>query len=184
MAIVKKVSHSGSDSLSSLGGHIRIEDAKDRLIAFDGENILALFGRDSTGKVVVKTAKEGYDADTATDEQLIFNSNQNILKIAATGVASITTSTISDSLVIPHSLGSVKAAQVFEIDYPSVGTSQPLPITRTVFNGAPGSENMVMVSKLDFYVDDNNLVINIDSIVGNALHTFRYYLFQETADVT
>lgn len=62
-------------------GKVFIDDAKDRMIAYDGANNLALFGKDDAGEVVVKVAKPGFDANNAAPENLIFNSSQNVFKI-------------------------------------------------------------------------------------------------------
>jgi hypothetical protein len=67
-------------------------------------------GQDSTGATVVKIAKAGYDAKTATDDQLIFNSNQNVFKIVSKIQSNIpafswvAATSASSLLTIPHGL--------------------------------------------------------------------------------
>lgn len=56
----------------------------------DGNTNILSIGQDSTGKYSMKVAKTGFDAYNATDDQLVFNSNQNNLKVLATGTAFFT----------------------------------------------------------------------------------------------
>jgi hypothetical protein len=45
--------------------------------------------------MVVKVAKTGFDANSATDDQLIFNSSQDVLKVAEVGTATIASTVCS-----------------------------------------------------------------------------------------
>jgi hypothetical protein len=81
MALDKDVSYTGQQQVDTLSSKVRIEEGKGRLLAFDGSNNLGLFGYDDAGQVVVKIAKSGFDANSAGDSDLIFNSNQNVFKI-------------------------------------------------------------------------------------------------------
>lgn len=57
-----------------------------RIIANDGANNIGLFGFDDAGNMVVKVAKTGFDANSATNDNLIFNSAQDVFKITETGL--------------------------------------------------------------------------------------------------
>lgn len=84
MALIKQVAYEGDNSVSSHGGNVRLDEGAGRLVAFDGQNNVGLFGFDSAGRVVVKVAKPGFDAASAEDDELIFNSQQNVLKVIDT----------------------------------------------------------------------------------------------------
>lgn len=60
-------------------GKVTTKDSK--IIGNDGTNNVGLFGFDDAGDMVVKVAQAGFDANSATDAQLIFNSQQDVFKI-------------------------------------------------------------------------------------------------------
>lgn len=55
----------------------------------DGSNQRLLIGPDSTHADVIKISKPGYDASTAADANLIFNSGQNLFKILEVKTATV-----------------------------------------------------------------------------------------------
>jgi hypothetical protein len=61
----------------------KVTTKNSQIIANDGSNNIGLFGFDDAGKMVVKVAKTGFDANNATNDQLVFNSSQNVFKIVA-----------------------------------------------------------------------------------------------------
>lgn len=90
----------GKRVTNALGGQLRIEEDNGRIVVVDlatGQHIM-LIGADLTGQVIIKIAKVGYDVFTATNDQLVFNSGQDILK-----VASIVTGSISVSFPVHNS---------------------------------------------------------------------------------
>lgn len=100
----------------------RIQMQNSQILALDSNNnAVALFGTDSTGNNVVKVAKTGYDARTATGNNLIFNSNQDVFKIAnkiqySTGTIAATLSTnyyISQTYTIPHGLSYTPIVNIY-----------------------------------------------------------------------
>jgi hypothetical protein len=62
-------------------GDLRIEYQNGRMIVSKNTIDLMLAGKDDQGNVVVKIALDGIDVKTASDDQLIFNSAQNVLKV-------------------------------------------------------------------------------------------------------
>ncbi len=117
MAIIDKSQYKGQNSVEVLGGQLRIEEGNGRLIVRNNNYNVALFGLDDAGKVVVKVAKDGYNADTATDAQLIFNSSQNVFKIVvsatATRLVPSLTAGATDTLTIPHNLGYIPSVMAY-----------------------------------------------------------------------
>lgn len=81
-----------------------------RIIANDGTNNVGLFGFDDAGNMVVKVAKPGFDANSATNDQLIFNSQQDTFKIVNKLTANFTTTCAgfgqnNTLFSVTHSLG-------------------------------------------------------------------------------
>lgn len=117
----------------------------------------------------IRIAKEGIDVVDATDDQLIFNSAQNVLKIVKTGTTTIPASgSTLASVTVTHSLGfspGVMAYLVLDVDqyiplnYSANGFSIYSLITPTT------------VRFLESSVSPITLPIDI-----------KYYLLQETAN--
>lgn len=181
MAVVKNVSHKGNDSVSTLGGHVRLEEGQGRLVAYDGSNNLGLFGFDDAGKVVVKVAKEGFDANSASDDNLIFNSNQNIFKINTTGTVSINADTLNTAkaAVIEHSLPQPPFVLVY-VTTPFLGPNTLSLVPYYQF----GNTNYGYDVAALIWVDNTYVHFQVDLVrgVGNlGVYTFRYYILQESA---
>lgn len=168
-------------------------DAQGQLIN-DGTNDRVLIGFQKGGfgtkDLGIKVSKEGYDVKTATDDQLIFNSSQNVFKVALTGSQTVTGSSAlvygtPQTTTIAHNLGVVPAFQVY------VNPSSPI----SGFQGGHGLTNLpltyfvsgVMVLLLQARADSTNLYLDIMNTNSGTddLHlyswTFKYYLLQETA---
>lgn len=78
---------SSSHTTSVLG---KQSDGSNSLKFFDASNIgLAQFGNFASGGIALKIAQAGIEVGTATNDQLIFNSGQNIFKIVTTGTATV-----------------------------------------------------------------------------------------------
>jgi len=65
---------------------------------------VAQFGRFADGSTALKVAKSGIEVSTATNDQLIFNSSQDVFKIVAAGTISVSkgTNTVYASSSINH----------------------------------------------------------------------------------
>lgn len=170
-------------------------------IYYDGSGIATvLIGlRPLTGIRGFYVAQPGIDVRVATDEQLIFNSQNDIFKIVETGsgiIPGITTSTGEfNSILIPHNLGFVPIADVyvqmtfaFLIDNADVFVPSYtlLPVDNKFYLLEVPSIN----STIQIYsaVDINNLYIGWqydthgDSGVTFDPVPYKYYLRQETAN--
>lgn len=139
---------------------------------------------DSTGQPILKVAQDGFDALTASDDELIFNSAQNIFKIAQTGTASIDADFSGGAggltETITHGLGYVPAALVYRVEDGSGNyTSLPSPTAFTTSGG-----NVLFNNWMSFSVNATELKINYRS--GSAsdwgVINFKYYILQETAN--
>lgn len=152
---------------------------------------------------VLRVAKDGFDATTATDAQLIFNSEQNVFKIIATGTATIpliaaqTPGNFANNLTVIStgiSAGtSVFSAMCFITSTEISGATPytPLPFTGTQLGyvpaAGPSSGGVAYTIKPYTRITAGilELVINVltyDNSSSNGPWTLRYYILQETAN--
>jgi hypothetical protein len=81
------ITNNGTFDVITLG---RQNDGTYGMTMNDSANARLLIGPDSGGNIAVKVSKVGYDAATATNDQLIFNSQQDVFKIVAKYTVSFT----------------------------------------------------------------------------------------------
>lgn len=153
--------------------NVRVQQQNSRILAVDSNSIpVADFGLQGDGTIGLKVAKAGVDVTTATNAQLIFNSSQDIFKIANTVTGTLTltfttqssgssgtfTANSTSTLTLPHGLGIVPAIspQLFD----SVNSIY-VPVT----NGSS--------------VASPHIQVNGNGIVGLGFYTWRI-----TADTT
>lgn len=198
MALDKEVSYSGQNKVDTLSSKVRLEEGKGRLVAFNGQNNVGLFGYDDAGDIVVKVAKPGFDANSATDDQLIFNSNQNILKIITSNIVTIPAKNVSagsfatDFITIPHGLPEPPLVQssarvtmffldsslnVYDISgytpLPYVATYPPQQIRDYSILTSVDEDNIYFGA---FYSTEAGFSYNFPAI------PIKYYILQETAN--
>ena len=129
----------------------------------------------------LKVSKSGVDVYGASDDQLVFNSEQNVFKIVSTGSTSITlpaSPNDSYSVTVAHGLSTVPAV----IAYVDDGTSSTR-VQMPYYMLSLGTPNEVKAAFF-FLVDDTNITFIITtnySFIANNTYTFRYYTLQETA---
>lgn len=168
---------------------------------------IAQFGQFADGSTALKVAQPGIEVSTATDPQLIFNSNQNIFKIVSSKKATIPTVVLSvsqfhwDALTIPHGLSYIPILQsyglvnqYYNFIFPSFFTTTVSAYVSLPFNAQTGSLLDVSVERYEITagVDATNVYFGwvyqtTSSGTGGSGYTFpavpiRYYLLQETAN--
>lgn len=153
-----------------------------------------LLGKGADGFYGVKVSPEGTDVYTAGDDDLVFNSNQNVFKIVATNTyvptwtISITTAanqwnTGGEDVSIPHGLSYIPAIigyVVYNDEY------YPMPYTS---QDAAGGTSVVM-QNIKISVDATNVIISHSAMALNfpggvafgIPTSIKYYLLQETAN--
>lgn len=161
---------------------------------------LAQLSRDINGHASLKVAKEGYDASNASNDQLVFNSDQNIFKIVDSGTATIPGFTIgisdtsgTSSVDVMHNLGFPPAFLAYATD--QAGNLSQLPIwygevytflfAGTVAINTPDGR-IYGVSKSDRVTFYSTLTNGDVGILDPSFQTMpakdiKYYLLQETA---
>lgn len=142
---------------------------------------LAQFGRFPDGSTALKVAKPGIDVSVASNEDLIFNSDQDILKVALTGTIDINANAIAGVPIetsIVHGLGIAPIPFVFFNLGPGVFTQLPNSSAFAASGGQMAFNNWSYAT-----TDDTNLYITfISGTTANwGTFTYKYYLLQETA---
>lgn len=162
------MSSESSPMLSSQNGKIFLDQENEQLTINDASNNhVALAGKDSTGTVVFKVAKPGFNAITATNDQLIFNSSQNMFKIVKAGTITVVVSGGTGTTVVPHGLGYASAYDAYLTGLAGGA------IFKMPYYGSVTSLGV-------FYVDTTNITASVTAADGT--YTVKYYLMQETAN--
>lgn len=119
------IKYTGAKQTDALSGQLSFEQDRNRIIGRDSTSLPQLLILADGDDFVMKVAKSGHDVTTASPENLVFNSAQNLPKIATTLSGSISLNFPSvnvpastaqtfggfstNSLVMPHGLGTVPA---------------------------------------------------------------------------
>lgn len=134
------------------------------------------------GKFGLKVAKDGFNATTASSDELIFNSEQNTFKIVDKGTISLTKpgGTSQVTTIYTHGLGYIPAVMVFYGD--------PSAIYQPGFFATFDNTTGAMQSMYDWYIDSTKITFRISTpTTGGAFGSnlsadFTYYILQETAN--
>lgn len=145
---------------------------------------------DSSGNPVLKVAKAGNDVTTAANDNLVFNSAQNIFKIVKTGTASLAVPSpflngASVTATIAHGLSAAPAFLAYVNIPPGsgiYGTGLGHVPAFTMGSGA-------VTSYVQGTTDATNLYLTVTNVFGANLSgapfgstwTLRYYVLQESA---
>jgi len=166
---------SGKLSLTQISGDTTQYDTNGVPRIFTGSN-------PSDGEFVMKISKPNIDVLTATDDKLIFNSNQNVFKIIKTDTVTIThpINTATTTLSVPNTLGFIPMFLAYATVDGGLSYDQ-LPLSSV--NSVAGS--LTINRLIDMGIDINNLYFQIKTGSNNiAPYTanIKYYLLQETAN--
>jgi len=165
----------------------KLPDGTYGIIFYDANELPSIYmAIDVNGKPVMKVAKEGKNAQTGVNEDLVFNSTQNTFKIVKTASDTVSVSGFGQfQKVIPHGLGQVPGVIGYAA-YPSAGittwATSPFPLY-----GVPTSSSdtsLPVIANASVYVDETNVTLNVVKVSSTALDgdwRFRYYLLQESA---
>lgn len=187
---------SGQKVTDSINGKLTFEQDKNRIVGRDENNKARLLISASGDDFSMKIAKDGFDAITDGNDDLIFNSNQNVLKIVSSGTANATipnpmASGSRVTVTIPHGLGVKPAFQVY-IQIPAgdgtmVGHNQLTNVPAMLINTNISDVGGAIVILAQASVDTTNLYLEVVNVSGSSIAdlgtpwTFRYYILQETA---
>lgn len=167
-------------------------DGSTNLKFFDNSGIgLAQFGKYADGTTALKVAKAGVEVATATNDQLIFNSNQDVFKIVKSGTASTASVTATpggagqwayntSNVIIAHGL-----------------TFTPLVVgdflQGSLYGVIPNTVAAMVVANSPYFLtvgivaDATNINITATVLTLTGAYTLpaltvKYYLLQETAN--
>lgn len=157
------------------------------LVVSDGKNDILFAGREADGSIVVKVAKTGFDAKTASGNNLIFNSGQDIFKIVQKGSTTITVPTpsgVGASIIgdlIPHNQ-THRPTIIANITSSSTGTGGT-GNTPTPWTSFSGTGNLQFIADFNT-IDDTNFQFYVQWITSttqfSGIWTFTYYILQES----
>lgn len=157
---------------------------------------VAQFSQFSDGTTALKVAKPGFEVSTATNSQLVFNSNQDIFKIVGTGTGvapTVTTGADGTNTYsgfatnpYPHGLGFTPAIIAYYLQ--SANSYVLMPYSEVVSASAP--QGGIISSIYRTTVDSNNVyifhyVVTYSPGIGSGTYpgaSVKYYLLQETAN--
>lgn len=183
---------------NSLNGVMRDVDAMKKVQIFkdDTGTRRVLMGRGPDGFYGLKVSQEGSDVYEAGDDELVFNSDQNVFKIIATGtdtfpsmaVAPAAGDATSGSLTINTGIATTTPLAYFVFGRSSVSDNYyPFPVQAIVFGaGASGvyggyigrhwdSYGTIIAGTWRIVVSGSNFV----NVVAQPLY-IRWYVLQET----
>lgn len=140
----------------------------------------------------LRTSEAGVDVFNATNDQLTFNSNNNVFKVVQSGEASgavaSLTENATDTTTIPHNLGFAPAAIVYVngtgSTYLTSGRYYPTPTAISIKIGTVYHPGIIF----EYQIDDTNLYLTVTNrstatpITDIGTVNWKYYLLQETAN--
>jgi hypothetical protein len=189
----KPLSSSNSDmaNYGQINDMLRELYSRDQLQIFkdDSGTRRVLLGRGANGFYGLKVSKEGFDVFTAADDELVFNSNQNVFKVVGQGTVEVTSSGVAaTNYTIAHNLGFSPTVVAFlnSVDIGGLANNIDIPLPTWLDISVNGdlAGNVVFGAWIDHAVDDTNYYIKIYNGTGVATDTYpvKYYLLQETAN--
>lgn len=187
---------SGQQVTDSLNGKLTFEQDKNRIVGRDANNVPRLLILADGTEFAMKVSKAGSNVLTATGNNLIFNSGQNIFKIASSAsvTAPVATATMTASTMaygtatttIPHGLS--YAPNVIGVVTEFVGAAQGRPMPFIVTSG---SNTIQIIQNYQVGADATNIyVYSTIQVWRSAVDTrsdstptgtiVRYYIMQES----
>lgn len=185
---------SNGDIANSLNAAIREQNAMQQTQIFkdDTGTRRVLLGKGADDFYGLKVSQPGEDVYTAEDDELVFNSDNNVLKIVFSGTAAQTVASLAqdatDTVTVAHNLGYIPAAIIYlngtGSTYLTADRHYTPPVTVPVKVGATYYPGVIHTFELDstniyFKVTNSSAATPITDI-GTV--NWKYYLLQETAN--
>lgn len=161
----------------------------------DGDTNRVAVGLLSDGTFGMKVSQDGYDVSTATDDQLVFNSNYNMFKIVASGSVNLgivytgtTVAAGTQSYTLTHNLGYAPVVMAYSTQPDAnmlVTSLVALPYATFFTSGVLNGEFIattyytVTSTTVTFYVTHHT---GTDYAPITPTWNVKYYLMRETAN--
>lgn len=150
---------------------------------YDNSNSRILLGQLPDGTYGIWVSKPGFnvtDTNAVASNELILNSNQDVLKVAASGDITINVNATGNFTgTATHTLGVTPAILCYLTGVPTVAAGRWFTVP---YVQADATSGMTILAVFDASVD--NTTVHIDVFNNNAfaegLYTFKYYLLEET----
>lgn len=178
------VASESGESTNALSGKLTFEQSKDRIIGREVDNNPRLIILADGEQFVMKVAPAGVDVLTATDDEVVFNSGNNLFKIVRTGSVTFDSPNAagtSTNASVEHDLGYVPIVMAF-VSLSSLGTAFPMPYIVPDLTGTLG----LVAAQISFEASDDNIIFFQRDLSRANIWTnyIRYYIVQETASVS
>lgn len=166
-------------------GNIGLDGADGGINLKDGPARTMFIGKDSQGNQVVKIAKSGYDAKEARDDQLNFNSQQNILKVVKTGIEFVESNGAPISYsTVAHGLGFAPVPLVYlnDVNLSPIAAHANIPLpTYSNVTVDTSNQRINFGTWLHAIADADNLYVVLFNSLGISIKlNYKYFLLQES----
>ena len=157
----------------------------------DNGNPRVILGKAPDGTYGLKVSKDGYNVTSASNDQLVFNSSQNTLKVILTDTMTVTKNASSDFKLgtYNHNLGYIPSYQAYIDGLSDSGDPARFTLPYITFPSVGTDVGKIML-KVEMYCTDADVKIRIytpqlpsgSGFYASALtYQIKFYLFQETA---
>lgn len=179
------ITSEGQKTTDSLNGKLTFEQDKNRIVGRDEDNLIRLLILASNNQFRIKIAQPGFDATTATGDQLVLDSNNNLFKILDTDSFVLET---ADFIASGNTYLDWVATEI--INFP-VGVENA--IVWVFIENALGEKTQLPYPKFDYdtgnltyiaqqLISENSFSVEIRSTTQLSPGVpFRYYILQETS---
>lgn len=189
-------SDTGKEQVNTYDGKLRIEYANNRIIVADDLVNRLLIGQTPEGDIKMRLSQPTYDVLTATDDQLIWDSDRNAFKIVYKGTGRVygidnsagglwTSGTADNTSHFYYNHGLGYAPSVISYgDFNYGGTIKRFPLPNGVdFNGVMGYPFLGYVQVLSTESQIQVTFITCPGVNESANFVdFTFYLVRETAN--
>lgn len=141
-----------------------------------------LLGKGADGFYGLRVSQEGVDVYTATLAQLVFNSDNNLFKIVASGTTTLDyDGNVNTFATVAHGQSNIPIVLAY-VQLPNNANFSPMAgqyVPMPVYINRTGLPAVQCVQS----VDSTNIYLRVHDIYAppNQTYNFRYYVLQETA---
>lgn len=157
----------------ALNGRLTLDQARNRILGRQADGLARLLLLADGTNFFLKISDDSIDVLSATDDQLIFNSQNNLFKIVESGVATVSLPSISNGASgsgsdnVAHSLGYEPLVLAWSVT--TAGGTQVKPFPASVVNAKSVNTTAVTIAYVrDEQMTVTNTDITFDITVSNS----------------